>query len=408
MRKERSFRQRAQQLLDDSIRAGRSLAARHDGAVPAYERLLSHVQGRTTLLRPSRHRGDHCTALNAGLLALALHHADWLRPLESWEPDQQSAWMQFASLAHHLFAWYPVPAFMNAVWFNPPLGQILPQHRWYKHLGLGHSIRTAGLPLRITRAMAHLFGQVPPPCPAIAALRWAQVHGLGGNEPLARAVIATRLGEVLENEDFWESVLLFFVKHASLDLAQVRPVVDFLQHQKFQSTDGVSADGISGKEPPPRPDYSIKGRTVASLLRQVEQWHRTLGQAMRQPSLSWRHSPISDLRLVQDGEVAANLRIWTITELLDSRALFLEGHAMRHCVATYTERCVSRRTSIWSMQMENQKGRHRVLTIEVNLMTKTICQARQKGNRRPQALGRETMERWAIGQGLRIAESTWL
>ena len=31
------------------------------------------------------------------------------------------------------------------------------------------------------------------------------------------------------------------------------------------------------------------------------------------------------------------MRVWTITELLTSRALFVEGRAMRHCVATYAE-----------------------------------------------------------------------
>ena len=98
------------------------------------------------------------------------------------------------------------------------------------------------------------------------------------------------------------------------------------------------------------------------------------------------------------------MRVWTITELLTSRALFLEGQAMRHCVATYAERCVRRQTSIWSMQVENKRGRHRLLTIEVDLPKRTICQARGKCNRLPQPAEREVMDRWAAQQGLRIAE----
>jgi hypothetical protein len=91
MRREGSFRHTAKQQLDDSIHAGRSLARRHDGALPAYERLLRQVQARTSLLHPSGRAGDSRNLLNAGLLALALHHADWLRPAEAWLPSRQHA-----------------------------------------------------------------------------------------------------------------------------------------------------------------------------------------------------------------------------------------------------------------------------------------------------------------------------
>jgi hypothetical protein len=69
MRREGSFRQTAKCQLDDSIHADRSLAARHGGVLPAYERLLWHVQTRTTLLHPSDRAGDNRNAFNSGLLA---------------------------------------------------------------------------------------------------------------------------------------------------------------------------------------------------------------------------------------------------------------------------------------------------------------------------------------------------
>jgi hypothetical protein len=405
MRRQGSFRTTAKRQLDDSIHAGRSLAGRFDGALPAYGRLLWQVQTRTNLLHPSDRARDSRNRLNAGLLALALHNADWLRPVETWFPARQNAWPLFTSLAHHLLARFPVPAFMTTVWFDLPPGEILPQHRWYKHLGLGQNIRTASLPLRLTKAMAHQFSQAPHHYTAVAALRWAQVRGLGGDEALARTVLGTRLGKVLENEDFWESLLLFFINHPSLDLAQVGPVVDFLQHQKFEWKEGVSQEGVFGKLPPPRPDYTMKGRTVASILRQVEEWHKELGQDTHQPSLSWRHSPFKDFQLIEGSEALGNMRVWTITELLTSRALFLEGQAMKHCVATYAERCARRQTSIWSMQVENQRGRHRVLTIEVDLSKRTVCQVRRKCNRLPQAEERQVMERWTAQEGLKVVES---
>src|SRR3954469_12909919 len=184
MRREGSFREHARRLLDGSVHAARSLAGRHDGVLPAYMRLLWQVQSRTGLLHSTGRAGDLRTPLNAGLLALALHHADWVRPVETWSPEAENIWPLFTSLAHHLLARYPVPPFMTSVWFELPPGEVLPQHGWYKHLGLGRNIRTARVPIRLTRAMAHLFTQAPHHYGAVAALRWAQVRGLGGGEAL--------------------------------------------------------------------------------------------------------------------------------------------------------------------------------------------------------------------------------
>src|SRR5208283_1709615 len=58
---------------------------------------------------------------------------------------------------------------------------------------------------------------------------------------------------------------------------------------------------------------------------------------------------------------------------------------------------------VWSMQLENQRGRQLVLTIEVDLPKRVVCQARKKCNRLPQGVKRELQERWA-GR-LKVAES---
>jgi hypothetical protein len=409
MRGHGAFRQSGKQQLDDAIHAHRRALARHHiGALPAYEQLLRYVQTRTALLHPTNSPKDHRGKLNDGLVALALYHSDWLRSVETWVPTQQNCYPQFASLAQHLFARFPVPACMTSVWFDLPLGERLPQHTWYKHLGLGQNIRTASLPMQLTRTMAHLFHQAPHHFSAVAALRWAQVRGMGGNEALARAVVGTRLGKILENEVFWETVLQFFVNQPSLDLAQVGPIVDFLQHQRFEWRDGVSPTGALGKQPPPQPDFTMRGRTTASLGRLVREWHRQLGQESQQPSIAWQRSAINEFQMVEGSEELGNVRIWTVSELLNSRALFLEGQSMRHCVATYVKSCIRRQTSIWSMQIEHQRGRHRVLTIEVDLLKRTICQARKKANQRPHEKEIAVMERWAKEQGLKVSDTAFL
>jgi hypothetical protein len=184
--------------------------------------------------------------------------------------------------------------------------------------------------------------------------------------------------------------------------------VDFLQHQKFTWKEGVSPDGVFAKRPPPRPDYTMKGRTVASVLRQVEEWHRQLGQETSEPSRSWRRSPFKDFRLVEGSEALGNVRVWTISELLTTGELLVEGRALRHCVATYAERCLRRQTSIWSLQVESQRGRYRVLTIAVDLPRRTVCEVRGKCNRLPREAERALVGRWAAHEGLKVAESVGL
>ena len=78
---------------------------------------------------------------------------------------------------------------------------------------------------------------------------------------------------------------------------------------------------------------------------------------------------------------------------------------MRHCVATYKESCVRRQVSIWSMQVETQRGQQRALTIEVDLPKRTICQVRGKCNRLPSANEQAIVERWAALEGLKVAEA---
>ena len=52
-----------------------------------------------------------------GLLALARHSRNWIRSVAAWKPQTHNTRRQFASLARHLFAEWPVPAFMDSVWF---------------------------------------------------------------------------------------------------------------------------------------------------------------------------------------------------------------------------------------------------------------------------------------------------
>jgi hypothetical protein len=412
-----AFRRHARKCLDESIHAVFRVIQNDWATKAAYERLLRQVRQRTGLLRATSGPGDRRVSFNLLLLTLAHHHADWLRPIETWAPASPSPWLLFMSLGHHLFTQYPVPAFMTSVWFDFLPDELpdepdwyrhlrLPEHEWYKHLGRGRNIRTADLPLRFTKAMAHQFHQAPDHFGVYDALRWAQVRGLGGSESLAQAVLRTRLGYSFEHEDFWETVLRFCVNHPRLDLAKVRSIVYFLHQQKFATREGVTPEGVFGTLPPPQPEYSLKGRTVASLLRQAEEWERQVEEE-KQRDFSWNPSPIGAFRLVEGNAAQRDMRCWTVTELLSSRALSREGREMKHCVAGYARSCGRKWSSIWSLGLENRRGRHRVLTIEVDPDARTIVQVRGKQNRVAQFGERAILQRWAEQEGLQIEPGAW-
>ena len=368
--------------------------------------LLLHVQPITSFL-------DGSTAMpqfghQAGntwtdaLVALAHHWRDWIRPVEDWRPRTHNTRRQFASLARHLLAEYPVPIFMDSVWFMGSGAAALRRQHWYTHVASGHNLRTADVPIPLTKRMAHHFMLAPDHFTVDQALRWGQTLGLGGNFRLAEAIAATRLAEHFEHDDFWITVIRFFVENPMLDLAHVGPIIDYLQDQRFEQREEFQAAGVIQRLPPPQPNLTMKGRSPEALLRQVERWHHQLAHERVDLKAQWPLSGINGFDWIEGREGTPSLRRWTIRELLTSRALVAEGRAMQHCVATYVRSCSRRVTSIWSLEMENHEGSQRVLTVEVRLPHKIICQARGKRNVLPDEKSRSILRRWAGQEGLRL------
>ncbi|HLV81858.1 MAG TPA: hypothetical protein VKT32_16340 [Chthonomonadaceae bacterium] len=208
-----------------------------------------------------------------GLCLLALRHRDWIRAPEEWRPDSRNARKQFSSLARQQMARYAVPPFMDAAWFAGD-NETARQHQdWFMHIAQGQNIRTADLPIFLTKKAAHHFLQAPRDFPIVAALRWGQIHGMGGDGYLARAVAGTRLVEILPDEPFWATVLQFFANSPMLAPAQIGPMVDYIYHQKFVFQEIIGPGGVVAALGPPQPEFSMKGRTAAALQRLVEGWH---------------------------------------------------------------------------------------------------------------------------------------
>jgi hypothetical protein len=401
----RVFGEAAKRRLDASVHLARAALADCPQQLRAYDALRSAVHRNSTLLArrgPSGGPDGH-----AGVVQLATHAADWIRPIEGWRCQERSPWVQFASLAEHLLARFPMPGFMASVWWTAPDPYSATQQDWYKRLGRGESVRRLGMPVRLTRAMAHRFLGAPCHLSVTEAVRWAQVLELGGSPALAVAVASTRLGRELANEAFWETVVHFFVNAPDLDLAQVGPIVDYLHHQRFGGGMGVAPSGEYGMLPPPQPSFSMKGRTSGSVMRLVTSWHRELGRTPPSGE-TWSRSDVNELEWIErvvvrrGDDVRTEARAWSIRELCSADALSAEGSAMHHCVAIYASRCLSKRSSIWSMQVETPRGRHHALTIEVDRTRRRIVQARRKFNALPREEERAVLLSWATRERLAI------
>ena len=346
----------------------------------------------------------------------------WARPLEQWVPKSKSPRRQFESLLQHLFAKYePMPTFFQQVWASDD--NAMGRYRlWYVRIAGGQNLRKCDLPIPYTRRMAHWFMRAPNNFSVPQALRFGQVIGLGGNQRIAQRIATTRLADNFTHDDFWVTVIRWFIEQPLLDPVQIGPIIDYINFQRFEPEldmfrIGQQIDIEHHDLAPRQPNFSMRGRTVTTLLRQVNDWHQRLANDNRHQSFAWTSSGIPEFSLLEGGESSEgpdvlqamneSVKHWVIRELMSSKSLAIEGRQLNHCVASYAGSCRTRRSSIWTMELKRVSGTKKLLTIEVNLMTRTIVQIRGKSNRMPNEVERKIIRRWATEANLKMGSSSF-
>ena len=249
--------------------------ARKQSIYPAFYVLLGIVSSRSRLLRFQPVSGkagwSHVEYTLRGMLALCQNRKNWLRDMKDWSPSDDSLHRQFASLARHLLATHPIPEFLTKVWFEEPSPRAVKHQKFYKHLGLGNSIRGADLPIPLTKPMARFFNQAPDHFTVEQALRWSQVLGLGGDKDLAMKIIATDLGTRFEFENFWVKVIRFLIDRPDLDRRMIPPVFDYLDAKRGQFF--------------PSPFHRMTDRQWERFLNKVRKWMAGSSLYGRRPRL---------------------------------------------------------------------------------------------------------------------------
>lgn len=376
-----AFVRHHKQHVDRAISQAYIHLARDSRARDTFSRLLECARERSAALLAAPAVDGHHAGV-AALFHLSRYDRAHVRPISSWAGCQGSWRCCVDSLAQHLVARYRVPRFLSAAWYAVDEARSDDKRGWFVAHGAGVRVRSLNLPLRMTRKMEHIFLASSDHLAIERAMRRAELMGLGAPDVLTDAVLATRLATDLTNADHWRTVWLFLIAHwQEIGIDRIGPIVDFIEAQ---------------------PDFSMKGRTPASVLRLMEQWHRGLGLVTG--GLSWERSRIEAMRHSMPAQDPQDPPVlWEFVELTDSAQLKAEGTALRHCVARYASYCHGGTSRIWSLRSRRGSRVRSIITIEVNPRTNAIVQARGFRNRLPSARAMDLVRTWAARERLRLA-----
>lgn len=323
----------------------------------------------------------------------AIYQVAWFgtayqRDIKDWKRNSHNPEKQLKGLVKHCFVKYEVPAFMYESWLDTNRKYM----SWFIDLGSGLGVKSLSkVPVKLTKKGAHYFLQAPASYTIEMALRRAQALSFGTDELVAERIAHSSLSRnSFEHEDFWETVIQFFMNQTMLDFSKMNEIMDYLE------------DCIRDNR-----DYSIKGRTIISLTRQSDEWH--VAQAIYSAStvelFTW--NPLLNSSLVVRMKQEKDTKKYRLFELCSSKELIAEGKKMNHCVASYARSCCVKVTSIFSLRCTSiSKGQETLATIEVDTRSQTIVQAKARFNKPISATAKKIMNDWAVQHDLKIGK--WL
>ena len=396
---ERFVRHHKQQT-DRAISQAYARLAANTLASATFRALLQCVRNRAPRLLDAPVVNGHHPGVEA-LANLSRFASAHVRTVADW-PGTSASWRRaVCSLVQHLVCTYAVPPFLVASWYAVDHAYAERKREWFVAHTRGASFRSLDLPIVMTRRMEDIFLRSQDHLAIEQAMRRAELLALGASDEVVRGVLATRLATDLRHGDFWRTVWTFLIANApALDPAQIGPVIDFIQAIRHERFPVETQDGIVMRDPP-LPSFSMKGRTLPSMLRLMQDWHRSLGIA--NGGLTWAPSPLRPMLMEEPSQdPSAPPIVWQLMELTNGAQLRTEGSVLHHCVASYADRCWRGASRIWSLRARRgDKVRH-LLTIEVDLRRRTVIQARGWGNRAPSGKPLRLLQDWATRERLRL------
>ncbi|MES2486948.1 MAG: PcfJ domain-containing protein, partial [Bacteroidota bacterium] len=281
-----------------------------------------------------------------------------VNPINIWVKDSLVADGQLSSVIRHMFAAYEVPEFMEYAFAESNKIHML----WYIQLGRGESVKNlSAFPVVLTKKMAHAFRDTPKQFTITQAIRRAQAIGYGASGQMAEAVSLSETVEQLANKEFRALVVQFLAKYKGV------VAFDVVEQALGYMVAMHNADA----------DYSLKGRTYASVSREAAAYFAE--EAKRKAAEmynDWKPAKIGNYSVIKDSAE------YSIIQLTNSEALYNEGYEMSHCVADYADDCAGGGTAIFSLRKftAGDEAYETLATIEVCISNKTVVQAKAKYN----------------------------
>ena len=197
---------------------------------------------------------------------------------------------------------------------------------------------------------------------------------------MAVKVAQSKISNYSIASSWWKEVARFFARNP----ATVQELDDFVDYLFVAKQENEA--------------FSLKGRTLATLRRRMEDWHRELRKSQSIGGGAWAGSPLPDVDYETGSEDQP--AIWRFRQIKTGNELFREGQRMHHCVAGYKFACVNGSISIWSLTSEFPIGQvNRGVTMEVTKDGR-IVQCRGFANRLPYANEVTMVKRWALEHNL--------
>ncbi len=341
----------------------------------------------------------------------AIHEAQFgvgraIRDAGAWRPKLKTrdpARLRLAA-ARHLFANYPVPSSLERIWLDSAglePQEILLRKHWYAVAARGDSLYKAGAGEWLSRKEVHWFLNPPGELSFEQAFWQAIARTFTGDLGVALRIARSKLARTpREALSFWREAARFFCANP-LPIAEIDDLCDYL------------AAAREGNR-----DYSLKGRTLASLQRQMRDWHRDLQDIRRidaalriaaarnglhpapHDGRHWKGSAVADWSWQPSArEQRFKREEFVVIQLKTAAELVAESRAMHHCVSSYAAKCIAGSATIWSLRQRAAGRDARLLTIELDRQDRAV-QVRGFSNRSATPDEQKILTRWSKARGI--------
>jgi len=343
----------------------------------------------------TRERPSMSENFDATFVALFLGYS--IRSLSQFKAISGDAPKDFPSLAEYLFCHYPIPQWLKAVWKNPKisssgdLNQAVKWAYWFICMGQGGSLRKLASLMggRISGKLVRFLYEAPSHLHPERACAWAEAMRISGNRRVADWISQNRgygidPSFVPESEyairfrKFWQQTVKWFARFER-ELSD-EAAAELLEWGSVRFSQDSTRNIF----------FSWAGRTPASTQgvasRDLQKFFRELGGTT---NFQWH--PVGVTGSLETAAYAgAKTDAWTFDELTESSALWEEGVAMGHCVASYGGTCAEHISVVVSVRRNGE----RVLTIELDGRTKAVLQVKGRFNREPTAAESAVVAQW--------------